>query len=177
MTTPGRSPIVVALVAAVAENNVIGADGDLAWKISDDLKWFKKVTLGKPVIMGRKTYDSIGRVLPGRDNIVVTRAPDFICNGGFVVRCIDDALRLATICATHADVAEICVIGGGEIYKQFINRADRLYVTQVRATVAGDTFFPKIEPDNWRTRRVGGCDQSATNAFACDFFVMERTGR
>ncbi len=164
----------VALVVAVAKNGVIGSGGDLPWRISDDLKWVKKVTLGKPVVMGRKTYQSIGKALPGRDNIVVTRTQDFSADGVFVTHALDDALTLAAACARKRGADEICIIGGGEIYAQMLGRADRIYLTRVEADIKGDAFFPDLDPAEWRERRESACPQNEKNQYACAFVVLER---
>ncbi len=142
--------IKVSLVAAVARNGVIGRDGELPWRLSSDLKRFKANTIGRPVIMGRKTFQSIGKALPGRENIVVTRDRSFQTEGVTVVADIAEALRLAKAKAAADGANEVCVIGGGEIYRQTIDNADRLVVTYVEAQVDGDTRFPVIDPAVWR---------------------------
>jgi len=166
--------MLIALVVAVAENGVIGSGGGLAWKISDDLKWFKKVTLGKPIVMGRKTFDSIGRALPGRANIVVTRSRDFAVEDVTAAMSFDAALAAAETAAKEAGVEEICVIGGGEIYRQALPRAGRIYLTRVEARVEGDTFFPPIDPAQWRETAAGGCEQDEKNQHSCRFFILDR---
>jgi dihydrofolate reductase len=139
----------IALVAAVAKNGVIGAAGGLPWRLSADLKKFRAVTMGKPLIMGRKTFESIGRVLDGRDIIVVTRRRDFARAGVFVAASLDAALKLAAERAAVRNTDEICVVGGGEIYAAAIPLADRLYVTHVAARPDGDTLFPEISSAEW----------------------------
>lgn len=166
----------ISLVAAVAENGVIGVGGDLAWRISDDLKWFKKVTMGKPVVMGRKTFRSIGKALPGRDNIVVTRAADFSASGVIVARDIGEALKRAAECAKERGAEEICVIGGGEIYAQTLARAGRIYLTRVDAVVEGDVFFPKLDSAEWSETRESACAKSDRNQYACEFVILDRCG-
>ncbi|MBB5040887.1 dihydrofolate reductase [Shinella fusca] len=136
----------IVLVVAVAQNGVIGRDGDLPWRLPSDLKRFKQLTLGKPVVMGRKTWDSIGRPLPGRPNVVVTRDASFAAPGATVVSSLDEGLAVAQREAEALGVDEICVIGGGQIYAQVFDRADILHVTRVAADVAGDTRFPAIDP-------------------------------
>ncbi len=163
-----------ALVVAVAKSGVIGAGGDLAWRISDDLKWFKKITTGKPIIMGRKTFESIGRALPGRDNIVVTRSLDFAPPGVFVTRSIAAAITLARGCAHARGAGEICVIGGGEIYAQTLPQAERIYLTRVNADIEGDTYFPDLDPGDWSERRESAAEKNERNEFACEFFILER---
>jgi len=134
----------ISLVVAMAENHVIGINNTLPWHLPEDLKHFKAMTLGKPVVMGRKTWDSIGRPLPGRRNIVVTRNADWSADGAEVAHSLDAALALA------GGVEEICVIGGAELYRQAIDAADRLLVTEVGLTVAGDAFFPVIDRSRWQ---------------------------
>ncbi len=137
------------LVVAVAENGVIGRDGDLPWRLSTDLKRFKAVTMGKPVVMGRRTWQSIGRPLPGRPNIVVTRDAGFSAEGASVVASVGEAIALARREAAALGVDEVCIIGGGEIYRQTIDDADVIHVTEVGAVVDGDTRFPAIDPDRF----------------------------
>ena len=141
---------IISLVVAIAQNGVIGIDGDLPWRLSSDLKRFKRDTMGKPIIMGRKTWESIGRPLPGRANIVVTRNRDYRAEGAQVVTSLQDALILANTKARCDGVDEVCVIGGGQLYKEAIEKADRLYVTHVLAEPEGDTYFPDIDPSRWR---------------------------
>ncbi|MGQ3209710.1 dihydrofolate reductase [Shinella sp.] len=136
----------IVLVVAVAKNGVIGRDGDLPWRLPSDLKRFKQLTLGRPVLMGRKTWDSIGRPLPGRPNIVITRDATFSAPGAEVVPSLDDGLIAARREAAKLGVDEVCVIGGGQIYAQVFERADVLHVTHVEAAVEGDTRFPEIDP-------------------------------
>ncbi len=163
----------VALVVAAARNGVIGRDGGLAWKISDDLKRFREITLGKPVIMGRKTFDSIGRPLPERINIVVTRRAGPI-DGVLVAASVDDALGLAREAGVRLDTDEICVIGGAEIYAQTLPLAGRIYLTEVEAEIEGDTGFPAFDAAEWSKRPAGRAERSSRNEHSCAFFVLER---
>jgi len=126
------------MIAAMAHGRVIGADNDMPWHMPADLKHFKQVTLGKPVIMGRKTYESIGKALPGRQNIVITRQADFTLPDADVLTTIDDAVALAR----QSDVEEIMIIGGGTLYQAMLPHADRLYLTFIDLDVPGDTYFP-----------------------------------
>ena len=144
MTASARPEIV--LIAAVGENDVIGADGDMPWKLSTDLKRFKRLTLGHPVVMGRKTFESIGRPLPGRRNIVVTRDAGWAHEGVARAGSLDEAFALAGETAGDA----VMVIGGGTIYSAALPMADRLEITRVHAAPAGDTLFPKIDPQLWQ---------------------------
>ncbi len=164
----------LSLVVAMAEDGVIGRDGQLPWRIRDDLAWFKKNTMGKPMIMGRKTFQSIGKPLPGRDSIVLTRAPSFAAPGAFVARSVEGALTLAEACAAARGASEICVIGGGEIYAQTIDRADRIYLTEVHAKLDGDAVFPALDSGKWAKERVGACGQTPQNEYACEFFILDR---
>jgi len=134
----------VSLVAALARNRVIGAGDRLPWHLPEDLKHFKHLTMGAPVIMGRKTHESIGRPLPGRRNIVVTRQASARWDGCEVARSLDDAIALA------GDAPEAFVIGGAELYRLALPRADRLYLTLIDADYQGDTFFPEFDPACWR---------------------------
>jgi dihydrofolate reductase len=134
----------ISLIVAASTNNAIGIGGDLPWRLSDDLKRFKAVTMGKPIIMGRKTWDSIGRPLPGRQNIVVTRQPEFSAEGCDVVASVAEAVAIA------GDVDEVMVIGGSQIYELALPSADRIYLTRVHAEVEGDAFFPDVDESRWR---------------------------
>ena len=136
----------ISIIVASSANNVIGAQGDLPWRLSDDLKRFKAVTMGKPIVMGRKTWESIGRALPGRQNIVITRRHDFAADGCDVVHSLDEAMSVA------GDVGEIMVIGGSQVYEIFLPAAQRLYLTRVHADVEGDTFFPAVNEDEWQLK-------------------------
>jgi dihydrofolate reductase len=139
----------VAIVAAVARNCVIGVGGELPWKVKSDLRKFRKITMGKPLIMGRKTFQSLGRVLDGRDVVVVTRQPDFSAPGAFVSESLEAALTLAQKLAAGRGAREVCIGGGAEIYREALPLADRLYITEIAVEPSGDAFFPEIPPDQW----------------------------
>jgi dihydrofolate reductase len=141
------------LVAAVARNGVIGADNRLLWRLSSDLKRFKALTMGKPLVMGRKTFESIGRPLPGRDTIVVTHDKAFAAEGTLVAHNLDAALTLAAERAAAMGADAIVIAGGGEIYAQTIDRAGRLAITEVAVEPEGDARFPRIDPALWREVR------------------------
>ncbi|MEQ8507194.1 MAG: dihydrofolate reductase [Rhodospirillales bacterium] len=166
--TVGMSPVV--LVVAMAENRCIGRDGDLPWHISTDLKRFKAVTMGHSMIMGRKTFLSIGRVLPGRPNIIVTRDRGFQAEGGEVTHSLDDALAAAR---AH-DTGAVMVIGGAEIFEQSLPLADRLDICHVHADVPGDTFFPEINPGQWRETSRTGHDPEQPDGPAFSFVTYDR---
>ena len=148
---------VVALIAAVARNGVIGAEGALPWRLSSDLKHFKAATMGKALVMGRKTYESIGGPLSGRTVVVVTRDRAFTAEGVVVAGDVAQALTLAEAAARACGADEILVAGGGEIYARTIGRAARLHITEVDLEPAGDARFPPIDPAQWRevSRRKG----------------------
>ncbi len=154
----------IVLIAAVAENGVIGASGAMPWRLKSDLARLKAMTLGKPVVLGRKTFASIGKALPGRTNIVVTRDRDFRAGGVVVTHSFPDAKAIATGDALRRFATEIAVIGGAEIYAQWMDSADRLEVTEVHARPDGDTHFPAIDPAIWqevaRTRNPAGLQDS-----------------
>ena len=145
-----RSELAIVLLAAVANNGVIGRDNALPWRLSTDLKRFKALTLGKPVVMGRKTYLSIGKPLPERTNIVITRDKNFRAQGVMVANSVDAALDMARAEARRQDAGEIMVIGGTEVFEQTMALADRLEITHVHAQPEGDVYFPAIDPKLWR---------------------------
>jgi dihydrofolate reductase len=169
----------VALVAAVARNGVIGARSGLPWRLPSDLKRFKALTTGKPVVMGRKTFQSIGKPLAQRANIVISRDPSFGAPGIDVASSLDAALILARArgrCMAGAD--EICVIGGGEIYRQALAFADRLYLTQVLADPPGDTYFPPVDAKEWKVVAAEDIPVTDRDSHPMRFVVYERlTGR
>jgi len=139
--------VIISLIVAMAENRVIGRDGKLPWRIPGDLKHFKQTTMGKPVVMGRKTWESLGCPLPGRANVIVTRDLAYGVEGAYVAHDIDAALALAEGLAAGGD--EVMVIGGADIYAQTINRADRLYLTEIHMETEGDALFPELDEGGW----------------------------
>ena len=158
----------LSIIVAMSENRVIGRDNQLPWRLSADLQHFKKLTMGKPIIMGRKTFESIGRALPGRQNIVVTRQPDYHAEGCDVVPSADAAIAAAD------DAAEIMVIGGAEIYRQFLPRANRIYLTRVHARIDGDTYFPELQAEEWAETAREPLAANADNEFAASFVTLAR---
>lgn len=161
----------ISIVVAASTNNVIGVDGELPWRISDDLKRFKALTMGKPIVMGRLTWESIGRPLPGRQNIVITRQAGFPADGCDVVASPAAALRAA------GDATEIMIIGGSQIYDLFMPKAGRLYVTRVQTEIDGDAFFPAINEADWELVDSESYEASDANEFAFDFRTYERRDR
>ncbi len=167
------SGVPIALVAAVARNGVIGAQGGLPWRIKADLRRFRALTMGKPIVMGRRTFDSIGRVLDGRDNIVLSRRAASASEGAFAARSIEEAFGLADARARERGAGEICVVGGGEVYAEAMGLASRLYVTHVQAEPAGDAFFPKIGAE-WRELEHGDLPFSEGDTASAAWSVYER---
>jgi dihydrofolate reductase len=149
VSAAARRRIAIVLLAAVADNGVIGRDNALPFRQSSDLKRFKSLTMGKPVLMGRKTYDSIGKPLAGRTNIVVSRDPGFAPAGVVVARSLDAALAVAREAAQESGADEIVVIGGTGIFEQCMPLADRMEITHVHSEPEGDTFFPRIDATQW----------------------------
>jgi dihydrofolate reductase len=164
----------VALIVAAAINDVIGRDNQLPWHLPQDLKYFKAKTLGKPVIMGRKTYESIGRPLPGRPNIVVTRNQAWSAEGVSVVTSLADALALAgqLMEHQHEQLQEAMIIGGAEIYRSALPLANRIYLTRIELQVDGDAYFPQLNPQEWR--EVSNLPGEGEGAVPHRFLVYER---
>jgi dihydrofolate reductase len=169
----GRRPS-IALIVAMAENGIIGRSGQLPWRLPTDLKHFRRLTLGKPLVMGRKTYQSIGRPLDGRDNIVVTRQADFRVPGAHVVVSLEDALALGRMLAEGRGADEVMVIGGEEIFRATLPEADRIYLTLVHASPPGDTRFTLADPGQWREVSREPMPRGPKDEFAADFIVLER---
>lgn len=162
----------VALIAAVARNGVIGADNAMPWRLRADLQRFKQLTLGKPVVMGRHTFESLGKPLGGRLNIVVSRQSGFAPDGVTVASSLEAALLRGAREAGPS--GEVMVIGGGQLYAAAIGRADRLYITHVDATPPGDTRFPEIDPGVWRAVSREAVPAGEKDSAATEFVVYER---
>ena len=165
---------ILSMIVATADNNIIGKDNTMPWHLPADLAYFKKVTLGKPIIMGRKTYESIGRPLPGRRNIVISRDASYTAEGIDTVTSVEQALALVDGTNGDAAVDEIMVIGGGAIYKHCLPKADRLYITHIKAAIDGDTQFPHYDDGSWQKvsseQRLSG----EKNAYDLNFCVYQR---
>ena len=158
----------VVLIVAMARNRVIGKDGALPWRLPEDLKRFRSLTMGHPIVMGRKTYDSIGRALPGRRNIVISRQPDLAIEG------VETAASLAEALAMTSGADEVFVIGGQQIYQAALPIADRIELTQIDTDFEGDVLFPEIDPAQWReSRQQPG--QASGNGFDYRFVTLDRT--
>ncbi len=164
----------VSLIVAMASNRVIGRNNQLPWHLPNDLKYFKAVTMGKPIVMGRKTFESIGKPLPGRVNIVVTTNPAFAAEGVRVVHSPDEALKLGKDIASLDGASEVMVIGGSQLYQEMLSRAQRLYLTEVKAEVDGDTLFPPVDWSGWREREREEFIAQGPNPYDYSFVVYER---
>lgn len=158
----------ISLIAAMARNRIIGKDNTMPWHLPADLAHFKRITMGKPVIMGRRTYESIGFPLPGRKNVVITRNPDYAPEGVVVVDSIDAALNEVR------DAEEVMIIGGGQLYREMLPRADRLYLTLIQADVEGDTEFPDYTQYAWREIDQEVYQADEKNAYDLEFVTLEK---
>jgi len=159
----------ISLIVAMDQNRVIGKNNKLPWHLPADLQYFKKVTMGHPIVMGRKTFESIGRVLPGRENVIVTRNQDFKAEGCVVLH---DIAQIKTFADSRDE--EVFVIGGAEIFKEILPFTDRLYITEIHETFEGDTFFPEIDENEWDeiSSNPGNIDEK--NRFAHDFIILQK---
>ena len=167
-TNPSQASPVMALVVAMAENGVIGNANRLPWHLPADLKHFKALTMGKPMLMGRKTFDSIGKALPGRRNLVMTRGKPVEAPGVETVPSVEAAL------AATREATELMVIGGAEIFRLCLPRAERIYLTRIHAPLAGDTRFPNVDWNEWHAVQRTPCPADEKNAYAMTFLVLER---
>ncbi len=158
----------LSIVVAVAANGVIGNGNALPWHLPDDLRRFKELTLGKPIVMGRKTHDSIGRALPGRTNIVVSRQDGLSVPGCLLAGSIGQALAAA------GDAPEVVLIGGAELYRAALPLVDTIHLTRVHAAVPGDTFFPALDPAQWRETTVGTHPADERHAYAFSYLTLAR---
>jgi len=157
------------MIAAMADDRVIGINNSLPWKLPNDMKWFRQHTLGKPIIMGRKTFESFGsKPLPQRTNIVITRDPNYQATDSIVVNTIEDALKAA------GDVEEVMIIGGASFYEQMLPKAHRMYITLVHTKVEGDAWFPEWNQNEWQQVERIDHDADEKNPHAHSFVIMER---
>lgn len=159
--------MIISMIAAMAQDRVIGIDNQMPWHLPADFAWFKRCTMGKPVVMGRKTYDSIGRPLPGRQNIVISRDASLVIEGVTTVTSIDEALTAA------GSVEEVMIIGGGTIYEACLPKASKLYVTHIEAEIQGDTQFPAWS-DEFKETYSEAYSADEKNAYDMRFVVLER---
>jgi dihydrofolate reductase len=158
----------LSLIAAVSRNNVIGKDNKMPWHLPADLQFFKTTTLGKPIIMGRKTWESLGRILPGRRHIVVTRNKDYTAEGVEIIHSTDAALKQAS------NVDEAVIIGGAHLYEEMLPLTDRLYLTEIDAEFEGDTFFPEWNKEEWEVVSSDAHPADEKNSFPYRFVVYDR---
>ena len=166
--------MIVAFVVAMAENGVIGRNGQLPWRMPTDLKRFRQLTLGKPVLMGRKTYESIGKPLDGRDNIVITRQEDFARPGVHVVDTVAGAVALGRTLAARRGVNEVAIIGGAEVFRTALPLTQRVYLTLVRGRPEGDIVQDSFDPAVWREASREPMQQTAGDQFSAELFVLDR---
>lgn len=162
--------MLISMIAALAKNRAIGMKGKLPWRLADDLKHFKELTVGKPVIMGRGTYEAIGRLLPNRTNIIMTNRPDFRVNGAIIAHSVDEALDRAA----ETEASEVMIIGGQQIYQTFLPKADRLYLTEIYTTVDGDAFFPEFDTADWKEVDRQEHPANDRNEHAFSFVTLQR---
>ncbi len=164
----------ISLIVAVAENGIIGREGGLPWHMSSDLKTFRRLTMGKPIVMGRRTFQSIGKPLDGRDNIVVTRDPHFDVPGVSACPTVEEALTLARVLATTRGADEIMIIGGAKLYEATLPLADRIYYTIVHARPDGDRSFGPIDPDRWQETSREALPKGARDDYAATLVIYDR---
>ena len=175
MTKAGRqSDVSIELVVAVARNGVIGRDGDMPWRLSTDLKRFKSITMDTPIVMGRKTFQAIGKALPGRENIVITRDAGFHAEGATVLTSVEAALDAARSAAVIGGGNRVCVIGGGEIYRLLLPQADVVHLTHVDAEPDGDTVFPSLDPLKWAVVSEENIPSGEKDSAASRYVVYRR---
>ena len=160
----------ISFAVAASENNVIGKDNQLLWSLPNDMKFFKNTTWGMPVIMGRKTYDSLGKPLKGRTNIVITRQQDWAAEGVTVTSSLEDAIKAAA----ETDANEAFVIGGGEIFRQALPLTTRIVLTRVHTAIEGDAFFPELDPDSWEMEWHQDHEADEKHAYAYSFQIWRR---
>lgn len=157
------------MIAAMTEDRVIGIKNSLPWKLPNDMKWFRQNTMGKPIVMGRKTFESFGaKALPGRTNIIITRDESYQATDSIVVHSIDEAIQAA------GNVDEVMIIGGASFYEQMLPKADKLYLTFVHADLEGDAWFPEINNNDWNKVEKIDCKNDDKNRYAHSFIVLER---
>ena len=170
-----KTSLPLSLIAALAENRVIGVDNRMPWHLPGDFKFFKATTLGKPIIMGRKTWDSLGRPLPGRLNLVVSRQPGLVLEGAEVFGSLDEAIVRAEQWAQQQGVGEVMLIGGAQLYGQALERglADRLYLTRVELSPQGDAWFPEVDAQQWEMKSTAA-NAAQGDKPAYHFEVWER---
>ncbi len=164
----------ISAILAASENNIIGMEGDMPWHLPNDLKWFKKNTLDKPMIMGRKTFQSLPGLLPGRTSIILTRDKSFTADGALIANDVEEAIKLATKDCKARGTDEIMIVGGGEIYKLFLSQTQRFYLTRVHTDIKGDTSFFDLDTDVWALKSEEKHLSDEKNQFDHTFMVLDR---
>jgi len=162
------------MIVAMAENRVIGINNNLPWYLPNDLKYFKQVTMGKPILMGRKTFESIGKPLPGRANIVITRNKEWAADGIKIVHSLESAYQLAESIVEIDGQDEVMVIGGDQIYQSSLPSIDRIYLTKVHAEVKGDAWFPELDWSEWKEVAREDFSAEGPNPYDYSFIVLDR---
>ncbi|MEX1668782.1 dihydrofolate reductase [Zhongshania guokunii] len=164
----------ISMIVAMANNRVIGVNNELPWHLPADLKHFKATTMAKPIVMGRKTWESIGRPLPGRRNIVVSRQADYVAEGAEVVASVDAGITLATAHAMAADLSEIVIIGGETIYRSALAQAQKIYLTEVDVSLDGDAWFPELSENEWKETARECYPVTNSESLAYSFVTLQR---
>ena len=162
--------MIISIIVAMDRNGVIGKNGSLPWHLSSDLQHFKKITMGKAIVMGRRTHESIGRPLPGRENIVITRDSHFHAPGCTVLHSIEDVMNYCS------DSDEIMIMGGADLYAQTLDKASRIYLTEVHAEQKGDTYFPEFDRESWEEIERYDFRADEKNEYDYSFVILERAG-
>ena len=160
--------MIISLVVAMDNNGIIGKEGMLPWHLSSDLKHFRKITMGKPIIMGRKTHESIGRPLPGRENVIITHDKDYVAKDCTVLN------SLECVYARFHDIDEIMIMGGADLYQQTIDKAQRIYLTEVHADLEGDTWFPQFDREKWEEVERYDFRADEKNEYDYSFVILEK---
>lgn len=160
---------IISIIVALSENNVVGLKNQLPWKLSADLKRVKALTMGHHIIMGRKTYESIGKPLPGRTNVIITRNNDFKAEGCVIANSLEHALQIA------ANDTEVFIFGGGEIFRDALGLVSKIYMTRVHTKIEGDTHFPDVEPSEWKITQLEEFKADEKNEFDYSFLTLERS--
>ncbi len=161
--------MIISLIVAMDRNRIIGLDYSLPWRLPADLKYFKAITMGKPIIMGRKTHDSIGRPLPGRENVVLSREAGYQTQGCTVLSSLEEVYK------RFADTGEIMIMGGADLYEQTLDTAKRIYLTEVHAEVEGDTYFPEFDREIWEETSRQDFKADEKNQYDYSFVILERS--
>jgi dihydrofolate reductase len=172
VTGSGAAHPRISIIVAYAANRIIGSRGQMPWRLPEDLKRFRQITMGHAIVMGRKTWESIGRLLPGRHHVIISRRPGYTVPGATVVASLGDAI------AACADESDVFIIGGGEIYRLALPLSDRIYATEIEGSFEGDAFFPLPDMAIWKeTRREPGRDENSSMRYSFVTFDRDRPGR